>query len=63
MTRKEILLEILKKKGECITIVCAECPLYPSCGFNMFDDENHYDRALKKYIEEFGEINMIESLL
>jgi len=63
ISKKEILLTIIKEKGNCITIVCENCPLYPDCGYNMFDDDNHYNRALKKYVEEFGETNLIESLL
>ena len=61
--RMRILLDILKAKGNCIAIVCKTCPLYTGCGFNMFDNSYHYERALELFLTEFGEIEMVENLL
>lgn len=61
--KKDALLRILKAKGDCIKEICAICPLYPGCGLNMWDDDMHYTRALELYVQEFGEVEMIEELL
>jgi hypothetical protein len=61
--RKQILYRIIKTKGDCIGEVCAICPLYPDCGFDMWNNSEHYKKAVEIYAEEFGEIEMIEDLL
>jgi hypothetical protein len=72
MTKKETLFIIIKQKGSCAGIDCFDCGFYTK-NFRCKCDELiekkrsknrfRYKIVVKEYIEKYGEIDLVESLL
>jgi len=69
ITEKEILLKIIKAKGDCImhTQECTECPILTKiCAYPQPKDEvmnMRYKKAITMYINKYNKEDLIAELI